>query len=403
MSQAIKDFGLKLRSQRKTQVITGLVVLGLVWLFFGQSGPKQRRARPQQPVQVGANDPNERWTDLVERFNGQLNQLTQQSNAMRADLDTQKKAMADYEATTAEIFKKILERLAEVQTPTTPQSPVSASPKDLNQITAGDLVSANPDELEGIGPVEQVSAALPLPPQKPKIVAIMPGDSVRVKLLAGVNAPTDGTPYPVVLKLVGDVIGPDGNSVPLGEARVIAAAQGSLTDARVLFRLTRLSVRLPNGRRKEFGIDGWVVGEDGIRGMEGVLIDPIGQALGGAAVAGGLAGAGQAYAASNTIQQIYGFNSNTNGQNGQNGNGNFGTNVYVDRSKIPEYAGGIALSSAAFEWQNIIRDRVSQMVPVVQVLSGREATAVFSQSLAIPDLLEQLEQEDPGAVFTSMD
>jgi conjugal transfer pilus assembly protein TraB len=238
-----------------------------------------------------------------------------------------------------------------------------------------------------------------MPPQKPKLAAIMPGDSVRVKLLAGVNAPTDGTPYPVVLKLIGDVTGPDGNSVPLGEARVIAAAQGSLTDARVLFRLTRLSIRLPNGRRKEFGIDGWIVGEDGIRGMEGVLIDPIGQALGGAAVAGGLAGAGQGYAASNTIQQLYSFNNNQN----NNQNINQGSSVYVDRSKIPEYAGGIALSSAANEWQNIIRDRVSQMVPVVQVLSGREATAVFSQSLAIPDLLEQLDQEDPSAVFTSMD
>lgn len=396
MSQAIKDFGLKLKSQRKTQVITGLVVLGLVWLFFGQSGPKQRRQRPQQPVQVGANDPNERWTDLVERFNGQLNQLTQQSNAMRTDLDTQKKAMQEYEATTAEIFKKILERLAEVQTPTTSQSPVSASPKDLNQITAGDLVSANPDELESLGPVEQVAAALPMMPQKPKIAAIMPGDSVRVKLLAGVNAPTDGTPYPVVLKLIGDVTGPDGNSVPLGEARVIAAAQGSLTDARVLFRLTRLSIRLPNGRRKEFSVDGWIVGEDGIRGMEGVLIDPIGQALGGAAMAGGLAGLGQGYAASNTITQLYSYNN-------PNGSGNGGSQQYVDRSKIPEYASGIALSSAAYEWQNIIRDRLSQMVPVVQVLSGREATAVFSQSLAIPDLLEQLDQEDPSAVFTSMD
>jgi hypothetical protein len=397
MSQFLKDFGLKLRSERKTQVITGMVALALVWLFFGQAAPKQRKPKAQQPVQVGANDPNERWTDLVERFNGQLNQLTQQSNAMRADIDSQRKAMQDYEATTAEIFKKILERLAEVQTPTTAQSPVSATPKDLNQITAGDLVAANPDELESLGGgVEQVAASLPMPPQKPKLVAIMPGDSVRVKLLAGVNAPTDGTPYPVVLKLVGDVTGPDGNSVPLGEARVIAAAQGSLTDARVLFRLTRLSLRLPNGRRKEFAIDGWVVGEDGIRGMEGVLIDPIGKAIGGAAMAGGLSGLGQGYAAANSMQYLY-----SNNNNGVPGSG--GSSVYVDKSKIPEYAGGIALSSAAQEWQNIIRDRVSQMVPVVQVLSGREATAVFSQSLAIPDLLEQLDQEDPSVVYTSMD
>ena len=84
-------------------------------------------------------------------------------------------------------------------------------------------------------------------------------------------------------------MGPDGNAVPLGEARIIAAAQGSLTDSRVLFRLTRLSIRLPSGKRKEFPIDGWIVGEDGIRGLEGVLIDPIGKAIVGAGMAGGLA------------------------------------------------------------------------------------------------------------------
>jgi conjugal transfer pilus assembly protein TraB len=215
----------------------------------------------------------------------------------------------------------------------------------------------------------------------------MPGDSVRIKMLAGVNAPTDGTPYPVVLKLIGDVTGPDGNSVPLGEARLIAAAQGSLTDSRVLLRLTRLSIRLPNGRRKEFAVDGWVVGEDGIRGMEGVLIDPIGKAIAGAGMAGGLAGLGNgiAMASRDTLTYSSGAQNST-----------------IDTSKLPQYAGGIAMASAATEWQQIIKDRVSQLVPVVQVLSGREATAVFSQSLAIPDLLEQVD-EDPSVVYASLD
>jgi hypothetical protein len=181
-------------------------------------------------------------------------------------------------------------------------------------------------------------------------------------------------------------MGPDGNTIPLGEARVIAAAQGSLTDSRVLFRLTRLSIRLANGRRKEFAIDGWVVGEDGIRGMAGVLIDPLGQAIGGAAMAGGLAGLGQAVAAANTNNIIYGNGTNS-----------------VSVSDASRYAGGVALSSAAEQWQLLIRDRVSQLVPVVQVLSNREATAVFSQSLAIPDLLESLEDENPSVVYASLD
>ena len=120
--------------------------------------------------------------------------------------------------------------------------------------------------------------------------------------------------------------------------------------------------------------------------MSGVLIDPIGKAIGGAAMAGGLAGLGQAVAAANQQNYIY---------------GNGTSSISVDDAG--KYAGGVALSSAAEQWQLLIRDRVSQLVPVVQVLSNREATAVFSQSLAIPDLLETLDDENPSVVYASLD
>jgi hypothetical protein len=313
--------------------------------------------------------------------------LTTQSAALREDIDAQKKQMQEFEATTAEIFKKVIDRLSTMPENGGSQPASSGNPQSIGDVSAPDLLGAQADELESLG-APDVAAAPPAQPVRPKLAALMPGDSVRVKLLAGVNAPTDGTPYPVVLKLASDVMGPDGNSVPLGEARIIAAAQGSLTDSRVLFRLTRLSLRLPNGKRKEFPIDGWIVGEDGIRGMEGVLIDPIGKAIAGAGMAGGLAGLGQGIAAANVQNRVY-----------SNGN----TQSSVNANDVPAYAGGVALSSAATEWQQIIRDRLSQLVPVVQVLSGREATAVFSQSLAIPELLEQLDEEDSAVVFTSLD
>ena len=390
MAQFLKDYGLKLRSDRKTQVLTGLGVLCIAFLLFSDGGAKGRRPtqKPKPTVQVGANDPDERWKDLVERFNKQLNDLTHTTNSLQEQVSGQEKAMKEYEATTAEIFKKILERLAEVQNTSSSQAVATNNgPQDLGDISNPDVITTNPDELESIGATEPVAIQPPPQPAKARLAALMPGDSVRVKLLAGVNAPTDGTPYPVVLKLVGDVIGPDGNSIPLGEARIIAAAQGSLTDSRVLLRLTKLSIRLPNGRRKEFSIDGWVVGEDGIRGMEGVLIDPIGKAIGGAGMAGGLgaAGAGLAAAARDNFTYSNGTQSST-----------------VDPGKIPQYAAGLGVAGAAAEWTQIIRDRLQQLVPVVQVLSGREATAVFSQSLAIPDLLEQVD-DDPSVVYASLD
>ena len=105
-------------------------------------------------------------------------------------------------------------------------------------------------------------------------------------------------------------------------------------------------------------------------------------------MAGGLAGLGQGIAAANVQNRVL---------------PNGGQVSTVDQGDVGTYAAGVALSSVATEWQAIIKDRLSQLVPVVQVLSGREATAVFSQSIAIPELLEQLDEEDPSVVYASLD
>jgi conjugal transfer pilus assembly protein TraB len=385
MKQFLRDFPELIRKDRKTQFIAGIVLLVILFLFISPSKP--RRA-PRKPIEkeTAFNSPDERWKDLLDRFQGDVNKLTAISNANREDIDNLKKSMQDYEATTAEIFKKILERLAEVQAMNVSQNGGAGRPRDIGDIAADDL-AGSADELDTLGPESSVPDSVPPPKAPRKLAFIGPGDSVRVKLLAGVNAPTDGTPYPVVLKVISDISGPDGSALPIGEARIVAAAQGSLTDSRALLRMTKLSLRLPNGRRKEFGVDGWIVGEDGIRGMEGVLIDPIGKAIAGAGMAGGLAGLGQGIAAANTVNLNNGFQNQT----------------FIKNDAIPEFAGGVALASAASEWQRIIEDRLQQLVPVVQVLSGREATAVFSQSLSIPDLLEQLEDEEPAVAFNSLD
>lgn len=385
--QVVKDFALKLRSDRKTQVLSGLACLALMYLFLGESKVRGPRKPAPTPVQDVQNDPNERWTDLMERFGSEVRGLTQAANQNKQDILDLKKNMTEYEATTAEIFKKILERLQEVDTARMNEAG-RPGPTTLGGDDGTILAASAPSELVPLGPPDAVGDAPPPRPKQVKLAAIMPGDSVRVKLLSGVNAPTDGSPYPVVLKVISDVQGPDGNSLPIGEARVIAASQGSLTDSRVLLRLTRLSMRLPNGRRKEFAVDGWVVGEDGIRGMEGVLIDPIGQVIGASAIAGGISGIGQGISQGNRVNNNF---------------GNGGQTSFVQNGQIPEFAAGVAASSAAQEYVSIVRQRASQLVPVVQALSGREATAIFSQSLAIPDLLDQLDDEDPSVVYTSLD
>lgn len=382
MKQKLQDLMSLLKRDRKTQVIAGAVALAVLFMIFGESNRNvglPKRGAFQKPG-TGAMGANEAYGDLVQRFNTDMETLKETTHNLSVAIETQGQKQSEYEQRTAEIFKRILERIAETEVALTNASlPGSRGPIDI-----GEGVAPMPEE-DGAELKEEDSlesfindgggdVAPPAPPAPEKVAVVGAGDSVRVKLLAGVNAPTDGTPYPVVFKLVGDVLGPDGSTLPLGEGRLIAAAQGSLTDQRALFRLSSLNLRLPDGRRRVIPVDGWVVGEDGVRGMEGMLIDPIGKAIGGQTLAGGIAGFGEAFADS----QVSYYNDYY---------GNQRSNVTGD---IGKFAAGRAIGAGAREWSSLIKERAALLVPHVEVLSGREATAVFSKSFLVKDLYQAI-------------
>lgn len=401
MQQKIKDLWLRIRTERKFTFMALGIGAAIIFLVFsagepGRVGKKKATTKTTPQEQVAALAQKEAYEDIITRFQSDLQMLKDDNKQSRAESDELKKSMKDYEERTAQIFSQIIKKMADQQQtgaaggagngslpPRPVDVPGGAGDSMSNSI---DDVSLSNQELESFG-LDQKQVAPPAPPPPQKVAFIGAGDSVKVKLLAGVNAPTDGTPYPVVFKLVSDIYGPDGSALPIGEARLIAAAQGSLTDARALFRLTSINIRLPDGRRKVLKADGWIVGEDGVRGMSGVLIDPIGKAIGGAGFAGFLEGVGSGISSANSTVR----SDITTGA----------TSTYVT-GDVAAFAAGQGLSSSSREWSSIIKDRLSQMVPVVQVLSGREATAVFAKNLTISGLYEALEDEDGGAM-TSVD
>lgn len=397
MSQKLKDIITNIKTDRKYTVFA-LVAAGAMMFLFLSADPTPRRKLPKTPEggqKVAALAQKEAYEDIVTRFQNDLQSLKDENKAARGESQELKKSMKDYEERTAQIFNSILKKMADQpgqlsgSNATSGAAAVGLPPRPIEVPGAQgdgltnsiDSTSLSNQELESLWSVDSPQVAPPAPPPVEKVAFIGAGDSVRVKLLAGVNAPTDGTPYPVVFKLVSDVNGPDGSTLPIGEARVVAAAQGSLTDSRALFRITSLNIKLPDGRRKVVRADGWIVGEDGIRGMSGVLIDPIGKAIAGTGFSGFLQGVGQGISAANTTVTR---NNSVNG-----------TQTTTDvTGNVLSYAAGQGASNAAGEWSGIIRDRLSQMVPVVQVLSGREATAVFAKNVTISGLFNQLEDED---------
>lgn len=376
------DIVLLVKQDRKAQVLTAIFVVVLLWALFGESTPR-RQVYVEQLQQPGtpASDPNEHYEDLITRVTVDLAEIKESTKQNAEDNKELKEDIAEFEERSADIFKKLIERISDIeQTRVTESSPVSAQNYDEEPI--GEMPD---DGLQGFGDIATAEVQVPEPPAPKKVAIIGAGDSVRVRLIAGVNAPTDGTPYPVLLEVMDDVAGPDGSALPLGGARIIAAAQGSLTDQRALFRLTKLNLRYPDGSRNVLDVDGWIVGEDGVRGMEGILVDPIGKAIGGAVLAGTVQGFGDGVAATNRQLRF-----NTDGSVSEFVNGD-----------TTEFAAGRGLSAGGRAWSGFIRDRVDLLVPHVKVLSGREATAVFSQNVMIEGLYEALEEDE--VVYASLD
>jgi hypothetical protein len=379
MKQKLQDFVLIVKESRKAKFILIAVLLAILFLIFNPSGGPRKRLVPPSPE---ANEtqimPSESAQDILERFAQDVEQIKTRQIEVQNQLEEQRKVIHSYDERTAKIMKRMLNRITEAEEQIQDLSSQGTSTAGQAGGDGGaPIPEQDPTDLVTFGPVDEVPAEPIKPVKESRTAFVGAGDSVRVKLLSAVNAPIDGTPYPVVLKLVDDIIGPDGSRLPVGEARIIAAAQGSLVDSRVLFRLTSMNISFPSGKRNVVNVDGWIVGEDGILGLPGVPIDPIGEALAGAGLVGLVGGFGQGVRDANTtIRQDF---------------NNGGGASRIVTGDTGEFALGTGISDAANLWQRILSNRLRQLVPVIQIYSGREATAVFNQSVPIQELYDEIE------------
>jgi len=380
MKQKLEDLKLLVKNDKRVMAAGAFIIMVLfIWVFTDNSGHRQIR-RPEDKASKQGMGSEEAYKDLIDSMKQDLDQAktdaTEQGVVIRRLTDT----VNQNKEQVAGIFESLVDRVDQLS-------------REIDLIAQG-MKNQPPDggikknnEAEGVDAIEKFGeepAAPPLPPEPPRptlVSVIAPGDFVDVRLLTGVNAPVDGTPYPVVFSLAGSITGPDGASLDLGEARLIAAAQGSEVDSRALFRLSSLAIRHPSGRRDVIKVDGWVVGEDGIRGMTGRLIDKLGRLI--------LATAGVSFAAA-LGDQLTG-NSSTRRAN-QDRNPGF----YVGQQDL-DYAAASALTDSSNRLGKLLLDRYESFVPVVEVLSNREAVAIFSQTAEI-NVIEQDGDYDSGVV-----
>ena len=372
MSNQLEDIKLLLKNDRRIWFVGGFILVALlIWILT--SGPSKQRARivgEVAPSEQGMGN-SEAYGDLIVAFKNDIETGKAERKEMydvlyrtTADLKEHKDKVTGIFETLVDKFEQLAREVDSLA------AAMKAQQTDIPLPTGAQL--EGPDELEPLGFDTPTVAPPPPEPQPLRVSVIAPGDQVQVQLITGVNAPTDGTPYPVVFKLVGPIEGPDGSSLDLGEARLIAAAQGSEADSRALFRLTQLSIRHPNGRRAVVDVDGWIVGEDGIRGMKGKLIDKLGRLILATAIVSGVAAFGERLDDRTQVTV-------------QNGGGVTG----VNREDL-DFAAASAVTDASNRLGGILLNRYESLIPVVEILSGREVAAIFSKPAEIAILQNEL-------------
>jgi conjugal transfer pilus assembly protein TraB len=125
------------------------------------------------------------------------------------------------------------------------------------------------------------------------------GTIITAVTLNGVNVGTgpaaQSNPQIVDMRVKHDAIMPNGYRVNLSNCMTISTGSGNLAAQRVYLRPTALSCVNDQGKVIEAAIKGYVVGDDGIAGLKGVVVDHQGALLAKGFLAGMFSGLGNAF------------------------------------------------------------------------------------------------------------
>jgi conjugal transfer pilus assembly protein TraB len=126
-----------------------------------------------------------------------------------------------------------------------------------------------------------------------------PGTILTGVTLNGVNVGTgqeaQANPQIIEVRIKKPAIMPNGYRINLNNCMIIATGFGSLAAERIYLRPTTMSCVGPGGVAIESAIKGYVVGDDGISGIRGVVVSHQGELLEKGMMAGLLSGLGSAF------------------------------------------------------------------------------------------------------------
>lgn len=192
-------------------------------------------------------------------------------------------------------------------------------------------------------------------------------------MLSGVAAPTTlaakSNSLPVLLRIKDLAVLPNKVKADLKGCFAIAEATGNLADERVHIRVLTISCVAKNGDAViDQKVKGFVVDEDGKVGLAGKVVAKMGIHIARSALAGFLAGFGEAVeqtTANTTYSPVYGAT----------------TQMWTetDTKNVTKAGVGKGISQAAKELQKFYLQLAEQTLPVIEVGATKSVTLVISE------------------------
>ena len=202
--------------------------------------------------------------------------------------------------------------------------------------------------------------------------------TVKALIVSSVDAPcgalSSSDPQPIKLRIMDDARLPKSVRVKLKGGMLIGGAYGDLSSERVYIRLERLTQVKKDGSFIETDVAGFVSGEDGKYGVRGVVVDKSATLIKNAAYSGFFGGMSQY------------FQTTLNAQN-----------IKPDEQTWYYLPPGIKydlIQNSALEGASNALDKISeyyikraeQLMPVIQVSSGRCVDITFTHGATLGDL-----------------
>lgn len=207
-----------------------------------------------------------------------------------------------------------------------------------------------------------------------------PGSVLSFMAVSGINAPTSEStqknPMPVLLRVKGEAIMPNGFRTDLSDCVVIANAYGQMADERAMMRTERISCIRSDGKAVEADIKGTVMGEDGKPGLRGRLVSKSGEVIAQMMKVGALNTLGQMGVAVAGTANV-GHNSSDGGGN----TFNFGTGGAANQAVLTSAANGI--NDIFGRIAGIYEQYARQTFPVIEINPMRTGDILITEGIAL--------------------